>query len=168
MSFKERWISGNLRTSLTGIYPNTRKVGIREHMADGYGEWIRHPLFGLWTRSCAGVYKQRSRKDGRGVAQRDKLCGRCDRLRKKERDKVLWWPTRRFDAYIPYRRRDKGSFPRSLVYMSSYFSCSQYCEMDVFIIYVNFSVGSSGTPVTKARVKMILYSWFLLEGLWIS
>lgn len=51
---------------------------------------------------------------------------------------------------------DKGSFPRSLVCMSSYSSyyVVSHCELDVFIIYVNFSVGSSRTPVTKARVRM--------------
>lgn len=57
---------------------------------------------------------------------------------------------------IPHTE-DKGSFPRSLVcisYSSYYVSVAlQYCEVDVFIIYVNFSVGSSGTPVTKARVR---------------
>lgn len=123
-------------------------------MADGYGEWIRHPLFGLWTRSCAGVYKHRGTGEN-GTELRDKLCDRYDRLREKEKGIVLWWPTRRFDAYTPYwGQRLFPSFSRLYIVLLLLYSVPlQYCEVDVFIIYVNFSVGSSGTPVTKARVR---------------
>lgn len=38
-----------------------------EHMVDGYGEWMRHPLFGLRTRCFDGVYKQRRRRGRRVV-----------------------------------------------------------------------------------------------------
>lgn len=31
-------------------------------MVHGYGEWIRHPLFGLRSRSLVGVYKQKQKE----------------------------------------------------------------------------------------------------------
>lgn len=113
-NFEERWIWGNLHPPLTGVYPNIRKVGIRRRTHGWWLRWVNTaPSVWIMDSSCVGVYKQRD--TGRGMVQRNKLCDHYDRLREKERG-VLWRPTRRFDAYTPYRgQRLFPSFSRLYV-----------------------------------------------------
>ena len=63
-----KMVSENLRFKSADIcLDSSSYLLVDEHMVHGYGEWIRHPLFGLRTRSFVGVYKQKWRRGRRAV-----------------------------------------------------------------------------------------------------
>lgn len=123
MSFEEKWISENPCIPLTGVYPEGRYPQTNTWLMVTVSEYSTLCLdYGLVAALVSINTEVRER---RGMVQRDKLCGCYDRLREKEKGIVLWWLTRRFDAYTPYRGQ-RFSFPRSLVcisYSSYYVVC---------------------------------------------
>jgi len=155
----------NLRKSVDSVdrrlpdYPQG-KVSTNEHMADGYGEWIRHPLFGLWTRSCL-VSINREVREEEECTEKQALrpLWQIERERQKEREISSFGDQRGVSMPIsPYNGvlgEDKSSFSRLYVVV---FLVPQCYEMNVFIIYVNFSASSSGIPVRKARVRIVLHN----------